>query len=180
EGTLQVRPELPDEGAVTCPPEVLGEEHGEERGGVYGAVVRDEGNLPAGGHLTASELVEDAPGLLVGEGIVARALVSREEPERTPRDLRLERQELEGRDQAVAPEGGDVPRDARIGHEAGGGLRHQHVQIPARAAQPPAQPFVGGGDAGGVPRAASLLLLPAADDFGQAQRLPWIRGMLPA
>src|SRR5262249_56789472 len=65
ESALQVRPELPDEGAVSRPPEVLGEEHREERGGVHRAVVRDEGNLAAGCHLTAPELLTTPAGLLV-------------------------------------------------------------------------------------------------------------------
>src|SRR5262249_11498674 len=144
ECSFEARPELAYEGAVPRPPQVLGEEHDEERGGIHRAVVGNEGNLAARRHLPAAELVEAAPGLLGGKGVVMSALVSSEEPQRPPCDLRLEGQELEGRDEAVTPEGSDVPRDAGVGHGAGRGFRYQHVDIASRASQPATQAFMGG------------------------------------
>jgi hypothetical protein len=62
------------------------------------------GRLTGAGHLTGPHLVEDLAGLRVVPRVVGRGLEPGEDRERVDREGRIERDDLEGRDRAVAPE----------------------------------------------------------------------------
>src|SRR5437870_351191 len=154
---------------VARPAEVLREEDNEEWRRVHGPVVGDEGNLAAGRHLPAPELVKNTARLLVGERIVMGSLVTGEEPQGTPGHLWLERQHLERRDQAVASEGRHIPRNARVGDGALRRTGYEHVQVAPGAPEPAREPVVADDDACGLVVALRALLPAPAHDLGQAQ-----------
>ncbi len=65
--------------------------------------------------LAAPELVEDLPGLLLGELVDLLPLVAREQPQRAAREIGVPAKRLVRGDERVAPEGHRVPGDARGG-----------------------------------------------------------------
>lgn len=96
--------------------------------------------------------MQDLAGLLVREGLVHRALVAGEEPQRAAGDLGLEGQHLERRDQAVAAERGHVPRDAGVGNQALRRVGEEHVQVGAGALEPVVEVLVARLELGGLMR----------------------------
>jgi hypothetical protein len=136
ERALKDGPQLERQRAVVRPLQIFGEEDHEERRRIDGAVVRDEGDLPARRQLAPAQLMEDLARLLVSEVVDLPALVRGEEAERPAGDLWLERQELERHDDAVAPERRHVPGDARVRDRALRRVGQQHVQIAAGSREP--------------------------------------------
>src|SRR5581483_9657820 len=87
---------------VVGPAQVLGGQHEEQGRRVDRAVIGDEHDLAARRHLAAAKLVQDLARALVRELVLLPALVGGEEPQRAPREVRIERQVLERGDDAVA------------------------------------------------------------------------------
>ena len=129
ERSLHGGPELARELHVARPPHVFGKEHDEERRGIDASVVGDERDFAAVRHLAAPVFVQDLAGCLVLEVVVRAALPRGEKPQRARRDTRVVRKELQRRDDAVAAERCDEPRDAGVRHGAVRRLREQHLQV---------------------------------------------------
>src|SRR6266480_3078167 len=87
ERALGVREKVPPESTVGGPFHRLREHHREERRGVDRSVVRVMRDLAQPRELTATELVEDLPGLLLCEVIDLVSLIAREKTQRPPRDV---------------------------------------------------------------------------------------------
>ena len=68
------------------------------------------GPLLERGHLPVAHLVQDPPRILVAEIVDPRSLPLAERAQRRRRELRRERQRLQAREDAVAPEHGHEPR----------------------------------------------------------------------
>jgi hypothetical protein len=121
--------------------------------------------------------VQDLAGLLVREGLVHRALVAGEEPQRAAGDLGLEGQHLERRDQAVAAERGHVPRDAGVGKEALRRVGEEHVQVGAGALEPVVEVLVARLELGGPMRQSLAQGPPVLHHLSPRQRVGWGAGL---
>ena len=104
--------EVAHEPRVARPALVLVEQHHVERRRVGAAVVRRVRPLLEGGHLAVAHLVQDPARILVAEVVQARALPLAERAQRGLGQLRRERQRLQAREDAVAPEHRHEPGQA--------------------------------------------------------------------
>ena len=104
--------ELADERTVAGPALVLVEQHDVQRRRVGAAVVRRVRALLERGHLAVAHLVEDPAGILVAEVVEPHALPVAERAKRRRGELRRERQRLQAREDAVAPEHRHEPGQA--------------------------------------------------------------------
>src|SRR5207249_11531415 len=126
ERALGRRQQLAPELTVRGPLHGLGDEQREERRRVDRSVVRAVGDLSEPRELSASELVEDLPRLLLREVVHLLALVVREQPQRAAGDLGIPAERLVGADEPVASERDRVPRDP------GGRVRTAVVELQER------------------------------------------------
>lgn len=136
-------------------------------GGVHGAVVAGKGYPAQAGELPQAHLVEDLPGLLFAEGIPHRALPAGQVAEDAPRHLLPPGKEHEGGEEAVPPEGGHEPGDARGGHGAFGGGEEEGPQVQeglGKRLPKAAFPFREGGEEGLVAGQGPLRLEGAYKD----------------
>ena len=104
--------ELADEPPVAAPALVLVEQHAVQRRRVSGAVVRGVRPLLERRQLPVAHLVEDPAGILVAEVVDPAALPGAEHAQCGGGELGRERQRLQAREDAVAPEHGHEPRQA--------------------------------------------------------------------
>ncbi len=89
--------------------------------------------------------MQDLARALVRELVLLPALVGGEEPQRAPREVRIERQVLERGDDAVAAERGHEPRNARVGDAPVHGGGGEHAQIRPGPGQPAVEARVAAG-----------------------------------
>ena len=82
-----------------------------------------------------AQLVQDLARLLLVHGVDRAAQPPRQHAQRLLGDRRVERQHLDRRDQAVAPEQGGEPRDAGGVVGLAVELGPEHVQVEDRALQ---------------------------------------------
>lgn len=123
------------------------QEDDEERGRVDRAVVGHVRDLARLGHLADPQLVQDAPGLLLGRLVHLAALVGGQEGERVARELGGEGQGLVGGDERVAAEGRRVPGDAGRQQAPLAVGQRERVQIADRLVQRLIEERVGALDA---------------------------------
>ena len=131
-----LRPDAADEFEVAGARVVgAGQQH-EQRRGVHRAVVAAERNLAGGRHLALARLVQDLARLGIALRVLLGGLRGGEEAEHAARQRRVDPQELERSEDAVAPEGGGVPRYAGVRIGAGTQVGGEHREIGQRALDP--------------------------------------------
>ena len=141
-----LRPQRRRQRAIAGALQVRAGEHHEQRRRVDAAVVAPERHLAERRHLAAARLVQDLAGLRVLRRIAGRRLRRRQEAEHAARQLRLEPEQLERGDDAVAAERRAEPGDARVRIRPGRRLGDHHLEIGERAVHPLVELGVGRAD----------------------------------
>ena len=120
--TLDIRPDLCDEGLIARPFVIGSGQHNEQRRRVDAAVVAAERNLIEGRHFSLACLMQNFANL----GILLREhlprLGRRQIGQHTPGDAWIDPQKFECGDEAVAAERGAEPWDPGVGVWAVGGV----------------------------------------------------------
>ncbi len=145
----------------------LGQRAQEQRRGVDGRV-QDGGPQPALDDLAAANLVEDLARLLLASRVHDSALVLREVAQDAPRQLGVEVEQQDRRDQRVAPERDRVPGQPARGVEAGVEPVAQHAEVRGRLSEELVELGVVGAHGhalGGPPREHLLALAQAGREI---------------
>ncbi len=133
----RVRPQALEQLVVAGPGVDLAEDDEPQRRRIDRAVVGVVRGLPGSGHLAGPQLVEDLARLGVVPRVVGRGLQAGEDGQRVGGDARIERDQLERGDEAVATEQGGEPGNAggQVRLALGRPVVAQHRQVGQRAAQ---------------------------------------------
>ncbi len=141
--------------ASIAPALELTEQHDEQRRRIDAPVVDAPAAERQLGGLAEAHLVEDPPGLLLGDRVHVDALVTRQGLERAEREIGVDHHRHPRREQAVAAEEGHEPRRAR-GHDRAIGMlgieEPERGEVLVRTVEEGAEPFVLGGDRGQAPQ----------------------------
>jgi hypothetical protein len=129
ERCLDVRSQKAHRCKVAGPPEILPEQQQEQGRRVDASIVAAERHLAQIRHFSMAHLVQNFPGLGVAFRRHRRRLGGGEKPEHAPRDVGIQPQGHQRRDDTVAPERGAEPPDPGIGVRFLGRVGDQHVQV---------------------------------------------------